>query len=134
MPVQQTYSAMKTKLSDLVKYEEGVERNAARAIKSLTIDDIDWEIGTCFNIADGTVVVAADVATLTGVWILIDDSIYTDVTATGAHNLGVLTGHEGVYVEVAREQLKFGDALSSGQIDSVEAILKAQGIKVVNQY
>lgn len=133
--LQAALEARKTRVSDLVKHEYGLERNYCRSVEELTIADIDVEIGTVFNAADGTIYVAADDGEATAVWILVDDTIYTDITATGDYDLAVLVGGPGASgaCEVVREQLKFGDAMTSGEIDAVVAILESQGIRVVNQ-
>lgn len=125
----------RTGFSAVVKGEFGVDRNYERSAETLTMTTT-MDLGTVFNAADGTIVVAADVATLTEVWILIDPETYTKVTADGDYELAVLTGGAGGsgWAEVARQELKYGDALSAGQKATVEALLESQGIRVVNSY
>ena len=128
-----TIATRKTLIGDLVKQEHLISENYERSVETLTMTT-DMEIGTCFNPADGTVVVAADIGTITGVWILVDTKTYVTVTADGNYDLAVLKGGPGGSGSaiVVREQLKFGDALTEGNIDSVVALLEAQGILVVN--
>lgn len=128
-----TIATRKTLIGDLVKGEALISDNYENSVQTLTMTT-DMEIGTCFNPADGTVVVAADIGTITGVWILVDSKTYTTVTASGDYPLAVMEGGPGGsgYAIVVREELKFGDTLTSGNIDSVVALIEAQGIKVVN--
>lgn len=131
-----------TLLGDLLKAELGAEHSYSREMKSLTVAAYSEtaphgvEIGQVYA-ADGTIVVAADVATIAGnaVRILIDDNVYTDGLGAGTREYAVLGAAPagGGMVVVAREQLKFGDTLTEGQIDSVVAEIEAQGIKVVSQ-
>jgi len=130
----------KTRVSALLKGEALKDRNYVRDVKTLDLTGATEapEIGTCYNSADGTVIVAADVSGFSGsIWILVDDTIYTDwVSGTTSYNLAVLTGGPGGsgFAEVVREELKFGDGLSAGQIDSIVAVIESQGIRVVNAY
>lgn len=130
-----------TRISDLVKHEYGQEHYYDRAVETLTVAEYSEvvphgvEIGQVYA-ADGTILVAADVAGLstdgsTPLSILIDDTAYFDGHAAGDEDYAVLTRGPAV---VAREQLKFGDALTEGNIDTVASVLEFQGIKVVNQY
>ena len=133
-----------TLVGDLIKSEAGASFNYSREMKSLTVAAFaetaphGVEIGQVY-LADGTIVLAADVATIAGnaVRILVDDAVYTDGHADASTAeyavLGAAPAGGGMVV-VAREQLKFGDTLTSGQIDSVVVELNAQGIKVISQY
>jgi len=131
-------------LGNLLKSELGAEHAYSREMKVLTVAAYSpvaphgVEIGGVYK-ADGTIVVAADVAAIAGnaVRILIDDNVYMDGHADGENAgayavLGSAPAGGGMVV-VAREALKFGDALSAGQIDAVVVELNAQGIKVANQ-
>lgn len=133
---QQTVAVRKTLLSNFVKSEFGLEHFYERDVRALTVTG-DEEIGAVFA-SDGTILLAADVAGLTGddnLSMLVDDCIYTDGAGAGTRDFAVLTGGVGASGSaiVVREQLKFGDALSAGQIDSVVASIEAQGIKVATQ-
>ena len=87
--------------------------------------------------------VLADVAGLVGdgtddIGILIDDSIYNlDASTLPADNAGtaVLVGGPGGSggAVVVKEQLKFGDAVTGGDLDSVVAAIEAKGILVGTQ-
>lgn len=130
-----------TLLGDLLKAELGAEHAYSREMKTLTVAEFSQvaphgvEIGQVYK-ANGTIVVAADVATIAGnaLRILIDDNVYTDGHADASSAeyavLGAAPAGGGMVV-VRRDALKFGDALSAGQVDSVVAELNAQGIKVV---
>lgn len=135
-----------TLASDLIKYEFGMDQFYEREMKTLTVAAFSAtaphgvEIGQVYA-ADGTITLAADVAALetdgtTPLYILVDDSVYTDGHAAGTGSYAVIGGGVGGSgaVTVTREQLKFGDALTSGNIDTVVSVLNSQGIKVVNQY
>lgn len=125
-----------TKLGELLKGEFKPEHGYMRSIATITVNAND-EIGTVYA-SDGTVLIAADVAGLVGdgtdgLQILIDDRVYDGTT--GSRDLAVIAGGPGGSggAIVVREQLKFGDALSAGQIDTVVAAIEAQGIKVGTQ-
>lgn len=122
----------RTRVSAFVKYEALGDRNYERQVQTLTLDGTE-DIGTVFQ-SDGTIVVAADVATLTDpVWLLVDEDIYANFTTAGDYDVAVLTGGAGGSgaAEVLRSQLKFGDSLSAGQIDTVVAQIESQGISVL---
>ena len=128
-----------TRVGDLIKGEFGLEHGYERVEKTLTVAT-GAQIGTVYA-NDGTITVVADVGSLatngtTPLFILIDDTVYTDGHANGASASYVCLkggpGASGAAV-VVREQLKFGDALNAGQIDTVVAVLQSQGIKVVSQ-
>jgi len=127
----------KTRLGAFVKMEEYEDRNAMRSVETLTLAATAPEIGAVFNPADGELLAAADVAGLTAgtsvLWLLVDDRIYDLYTGAGDYDLAVMLGGPGasLYAEVVRDQLKFADALSGGQVDTVVAVLAAQGIKAV---
>lgn len=128
--------------SDLVKADFWKEHDYTREMQTLTVAEYSQtaphgiEIGAVYA-ADGTITVAADVAGLatdgtTPLSILVDDNVYMDGHADAA-DVSYAVMIQGPAV-VTREQLKFGDALSSGQIDTVASVLESQGIKVVNQF
>lgn len=121
--------------SDVVKGEFGIERNYERSVETLTMTTT-MDLGTVFNAADGTIVVAADVASLTAVLILIDPETYIEVTADGSYDLAVMVGGAGGsgWAEVARQSLQYGDTLTAGQQATVEALIESQGIRVVDSY
>lgn len=132
-----------TLLGDLLKAELGAEHSYSREMKSLTVAEYSEtaphgvEIGQVYK-EDGTILEASDVAGLSGdaVRILIDDAVYTDGHAdasTGSYAVLGAAPAGGGMVVVAREQLKFGDALSSAQVDAVVVELAKQGIKVAAQ-
>lgn len=129
-------STRPTKIGDLLKGEFWPEAGYERQTRTLTLaGDGSEQIGAVFK-ADGTIVVAADVAGLGGndVAILIDDTVYDDPTSV-EEDLAVLSGGpagSGGAV-VVREQLKFGDALSPAQVTSVVAVIESKGIKVSTQ-
>lgn len=128
-----------TRVGDLIKGEFGLEHGYERVSKSLTVA-LAAQIGTVYA-NDGTITLAADVAALatdgtTPLFVLVDDKIYTDghtAASTAAYVcLKGGPGSSGAAV-IVREQLKFGDTLTSGQIDDVVEVLESQGIKVVSQ-
>lgn len=125
----------RTRYSAVVKGEALLDRNYENDVKTLTMTT-DYDIGTVFNAADGTVYVAADDGVATAVWILTDPDTYKTVTANGDYDLMVMTGGPGGsgWAEVARQELKFGDALSAGQLANVYALLEGQGIRLVDSY
>lgn len=134
---QQLVATRKTLLSNFIKHEFGLEHFYERAVRSLTVTG-DEEIGAVFN-SDGTALSQSDVAGLTGddnLSMLVDDCIYTDGAGAGTRDYAVLTGGVGASgaAVIVREQLKFEDALSAGEIDTVVASIEAQGIKVANQF
>ena len=107
-----------TLLGDLLKAELGAEHNYSREMKSLTVAEYSEkaphgvEIGQVYK-ADGTIVVAADVATIAdnAVRLLIDDNVYTDGHADASTKEYAVLGSApagGGMVVVVREQLKFG--------------------------
>lgn len=128
-----------TLVGDLVKYEFLLSHGYERQVKTLTVA-LNAKIGEVYA-DDGTITVAADVNALavdgsTPLFILVDDKIYTDGhTAASQGSYVVLAGGPGASggAVVVREQLKFGDALSSGQVDDVVEVLESQGIKVGTQ-
>ena len=130
-----TVATRKTRVGDLIKMEAGLEHGYERESRTLTVS-ATAEIGEVYA-ADGTIVVIADIAGLSGndICILVDDAVYTDGLGAGTRAYAVLAGGAGASgaAIVVREQLKFGDGLSSGNIDSVEAVLNEKGIKVANQ-
>lgn len=134
-----TVATRPTRVGDLIKNEFGLDHGYERVRKSLTVA-LAAQIGTVYA-NDGTITVAADVASLatdgtTPLFILIDDTIYTDghAAASTASYVCLKGGPGGSgHAIVVREQLKFGDSLTSGQIDTVVGVLNSQGIKVVTQ-
>lgn len=131
-----------TRHSDLVKADFWRDVDYTREVQTLTVAEYSQlaphgvEIGQVYA-DDGTILVAADVAGLatdgsTPLTILVDDLAYTDGHADAA-DVPYAVLKQGPAV-VVREQLKFGDALSAGQIDTVAATLESQGIEVRNQY
>lgn len=125
-----------TKLGELLKAEfmsaHGYERDSRTVNVTATM-----EIGAVVKTdGDGTysIVAAADVAALPAdIAIVIDDRIYDGTT--GDRAVACLAGGPGASggAVVVREQLKFGDALTSGQVDTVVAAIEALGIKVGTQ-
>ena len=135
-----------TRIGNLVKMEFGLEHGYERSIKTLTVAAYSEtaphgvEIGQVYA-ADGTILVAADVAGLatdgtTPLSVLVDDTAYTDGHSAGDVDYVVIEGGPGGSgaAILVREQLKFGDTLTSGQIDTVVSVLNSQGIKIGNQY
>lgn len=127
-----TVDTRKTRVGDLIKMEFGLEHGYERETRSLTVAAAA-EIGEVYA-ADGTIVVIADVAAIAGtdICILVDDAVYTDGLGAGTRSYVVLAGGPGASgaAVVVREQLKFGDGLSAGNIDSVVGALNTKGIKV----
>jgi hypothetical protein len=122
-----------TKLGNVLKYEQDPFSGIARGVATVNVT-ANMEIGAVVQSdGDGTysIVAAADVATLSAdVAVVIDSTLY-DSDATGDRAIAVLNG--GGDAIVVREQLKFADALSAGQIDTVVAALEAKRIKVESQ-
>lgn len=127
-----------TRHSDLVKADFWKEHDYTREVKTLTVAEYSptaphgVEIGQVYA-DDGTILVAADVAGLatdgsTPLFLLVDDLAYIDGHADAA-DVGYAVIKQGPAV-VVREQLKFGDALSGPQIDTVVSVLESQGIEV----
>lgn len=131
----------KTRLGDLLKMEFGLDHGYERKVMDLTLPVGGGEIGQVYA-ADGTITVAADVASLqtdgtTPLYILIDDNVYTGIYLDPDYpEYVVLSGGPGGSgaAVIVREQLKFGDSLTSNQIDTVVSVIESQGIKVGNQY
>ncbi len=134
-----TVATRPARVGDLIKNEFGLDHGYERVRKALVVA-VNAQIGTVYA-NDGTITVAADVATLatdgtTPLFILVDDAVYTDGHAAAATvTYACLKGGPGGsgHAVVAREALKFGDTLTSNQIDTVVGVLQSQGIKVVNQ-
>ena len=124
----------KTRVGELIVTEFNPMDNYERDVKTLTVTT-DMEIGTVFNAADGTVYVAADDGVATAVWILVDDQFDEKVTADGDVDLAVLVGGVGGsgHCQINATELKFGDALSAGELANVIAIIESQGIRVLNK-
>jgi hypothetical protein len=125
---QALVATRKTRLGDVLKHEYGLKDFYARENRSLTVSG-EEQIGTVYK-ADGTILLAAEVAALTGddnLSILVDDCIYTDGLGAGTREYAVIWRGPAV---LRRKGLKFGDTLSEGQIDTVVASLVAQGFKV----
>lgn len=125
--------------SDLVKADFWKEHDYTREMKILTVAAFSQtaphgvEIGQVYA-NDGTILVAADVAGLatdgtTPIFLLVDDEVYFDDHADAANTKAYAVIKQGPAV-VVREQLKFGDTLSSGQIDTVVSVLESQDIEV----
>ncbi len=133
-----TVATRKTRVGDLIKGEFGLEDGYERVSRSITVAAAA-EIGEVYK-GDGTLIAAVDVeaaGTIAGeqVSILVDDAVYTDGLGAGTRVYAVLNGGPGASgaAIVAREQLKFADALSEANIDEVVVELTRQGIKVVTQ-
>ena len=133
-----TVATRKTRVGDLIKGEFGLEDGYERASRSITVG-ASASIGEVYK-GDGTLIAAVDVeaaGTIAGeqVSILVDDAVYTDGLGGGTRAYAVLNGGPGASgaAIVAREQLKFADALSEANIDEVVVELTRQGIKVVTQ-
>ena len=134
-----TVATRPTRVGDLIKNEFGLDHGYERVRKTLTVASTA-QIGTVYA-NDGTITVAADVASLatdgtTPLFILVDDAVYMDGHANGASvAYACLKGGPGGsgHAIVVREQLKFGDTLTENQINTVVAVLESQGIKVVTQ-
>lgn len=128
-----------TKLGNLLKGEFWAQHGYER--ESLTVNVTSgMEIGAVVkNDGDDTysAVVAADVTPGPlgeDIGIVIDNTIY-ELTTTGDTSVACLRGGPGASggAIVVREQLKFGDSLTEGEVDTVVASLEARGIKVVSQ-
>lgn len=133
-----TVATRKTRVGDLIKGEFGLEHGYERKMRSITVP-ADAELGMVFK-GDGTLIAAVDVeaaGTIAGeeVSILVDDAVYTDGLGAGTREYAVLSGGPGASgaAIVVREQLKFADALSAGNIDEVILEIEAAGIKVATQ-
>lgn len=128
-------TARPTRVSDFVKQEDGMNRNSMRSVETLTLV-APAEVGGVYNPADGELLAAADVAGLTPgtstLWLLVDETV-DEVAADGDYAMAVLDGAVGSskLAIVIREELKFADSLTSGQVDTVAAVLAEQGIEVV---
>lgn len=133
-----TVATRKTRAGDLIKMEFGLDHGYERASRSITVP-ANAEIGMVFK-GDGTLIAAVDVeaaGTIAGeqISILVDDAVYTDGLGAGTRAYAVLNGGPGASgaAIVVREQLKFADALSAGNIDEVIVELTRQGILVATQ-
>lgn len=129
----------KTKQGDLLKGEFMPQVGYERAVLTTLVDSA-MEIGTVVKTdGDGTysTVVAADVATLPAdIAVVIDPTIYeSDFSTPADTDIACLHGGPGASggAVIVREQLKFGDSLSAGQVDTVVAAIEARGIKVGTQ-
>lgn len=128
------------RLGDVVKAELWMDHGYENSTETVLVAS-GMEVGTVVKSdGDGTysTVVAADVATLPAdIAIVVDNVIYEEVGVTVGQDNDILVmkggpGASGAAV-VVREGLLFGDALSSGQVDTVVAQLQAQGIKVATR-
>lgn len=129
----------KTKLGDLLKGEFMPHVGYERQILTVEVDS-DMEIGAVVQTdGDGTysIVAQADVATLSAdIAVVIDPTIYEGDYSTPADaDIACLKGGPGASggAVIVREQLKFADALSSGEVDTVVAAIEALGIMVGTQ-
>lgn len=126
-----------TKLGELLKGEFWAEHGYERKVATVNVT-ATMEIGAVVKTdGDGTysIVAAANVATLPAdIAIVVDNALYDDAT-TGDREIVVLVGGPGASggAIVVREQLKFSDTLTSGQVDTVVAAIEALGIKVATQ-
>jgi hypothetical protein len=120
-----------TKIGNLVKKEFWIDNGYCRSPETLLLTG-NAEIGMVYETdGDGTYseVTAAKVATLDAdIVVLIDDAVYG--AGTGDTLLNTLKRGP---VTIVREQLKFGDVLSGGQVDTVVAALEALGFQVGTQ-
>lgn len=130
-------ASRKAKVGSVVKGEfmshQGYERKSLTVLVTSTMENG----AVVQNDGDDTysIVSAADVATLSAdLGIVIDDTIYTS-GVTGDQAIACLKGGPGASggAIVVREALKFGDALSAGQVDTVVAAIEALGIFVGQQ-
>lgn len=125
------------KLGEVLKAELLMEHGFARKAATVNVTST-MEIGSVVKTdGDGTysIVVAANVATLpTDVGIVVDNALYDNKT-TGDREIAILVGGPGASggAIVVKEALKFGDALSAAQVNTVVAALEARGIKVGTQ-
>lgn len=114
-------------LSDVLVYETPFGHS--RTVDTVTVE-AGMQIGAVVVLASGKYkwVAAADVATLANdVRVVIDEDVHK--TAAGDASIVTLSNAFGGYAGVTRGGLKFKDALSAGQIDSVVAKLNAKGIR-----
>lgn len=118
------------KPSNVVVFEDNKEYGYCRAVNTVTVQaGMDIGAVVVLNAGKYVWVTAAMVATLaTDVRVVVDQNTH-DTTAGDASLVTVFRGPAGV----ARGGLKFKDALTSGQIDTVAAALEAKGIKVMQQ-
>jgi hypothetical protein len=115
----------------VLAYEQFPEYGHCRSVDTVTVE-AGMDVGAVVQLDTGKYVwvAAADVATLADdVRIVID----IDITekAAGDHSLVTLGMPAGGAAGVARGGLKFKDALTSGQVNTVVAALAAKGIKTL---
>lgn len=122
------------KLTGVLAWEFEPEVGYSRSTATVTVE-AGMDVGSVVVLAAGKYkwVAAADVATLAAdVRVVIDPTI-TDV-GTGDKSLTLLGNELAVApAMVTRAGLKFKDALSAGQIDTVITKLNAKGIRAVTR-
>lgn len=98
--------------------------------------EITGDVVTSFSVVAGTDNLSVD-APLEDMAIVIDDTIYEIAAGDlpGDFSVACLRGGPGASggAIVVREQLKFGDALTTAQVDTVVGALEARGIFVATQ-
>jgi len=119
------------KPSAVLVYEEFPEYGHCRSVDTVTVET-GMDVGAVVHLSGGKYVwvAAAAVATLNAdVRIVIDTNI--KAVANGDNALVTLGMPAKGIAGVAKGGLKFKDALSGGQIDTVVAALAAKGIKAL---
>lgn len=118
------------KLSNVLAWELAPETGYCRSTATVTVE-AGMDVGAVVVLSGGKYVWvrAADVATLgADVRIVID--VNTNVKTAGDHSLTLLGSETAITpAQVNRAGLKFKDALTSGQIDTVVGKLNARGIR-----
>ena len=118
------------KPSNVVVFEDHKEFGYCRAVNTVTVE-AGMDIGAVVVLDTGKYkwVEAADIATLAADVRVVVDQNTLSTAAGDASLVTIFRGPAGV----ARGGLKFKDALTSGQIDTVAAALELKGIKVMQQ-
>ena len=118
------------KLSNVLAWELAPETGYCRSTATVTVE-AGMDVGAVVVLSGGKYVwvEAADIATLgADVRIVID--VNTNVKTAGDHSLTLLGSETAITpAQVNRAGLKFKDALTSGQIDTVVGKLNARGIR-----
>ena len=120
------------KLSNVLAWELAPETGYCRSTATVTVE-AGMDVGSVVVLAAGKYkwVAAADVATLAADVRVVIDPRVTE-TAAGDASLTLLGNELAVApAMVVRGGLKFKDALTSGQIDTVITKLNAKGIRAV---
>lgn len=118
------------KLSNVLAWELAPETGYCRSTATVTVE-AGMDVGAVVVLAAGKYVWVkkADIATLGGdVRIVIDVDVNTKTA--GDHSLTLLGSETAITpAQVNRAGLKFKDALTSGEIDTVVGKLNARGIR-----